>query len=552
MAFQKIDTSKSLLTEILIRWHIGDWKYLAEIDTKNIEHNSEKWLITIFKAAALFQLGLFDDARCLVCLALKLGADIKLLALIIFSGTHNSLGRAYFLLDCESRARFHIKEAMSVKCLDIDGILLFPARFVQQENQITKINLLHNFKKMQFESKQTKDQLQVKHSRIKEKINQAKQARKEKKYLLANELLSEILSISPDNFSALKEKAIIYAAQQQWELSVKEYDKLLQVQTETENAIRARSLMKINLNLLDEAISDLMHAKALGFDNSNIKYQLATAYRDNKQWQEAENTVRELCSNDPNFLLDLSFATFVADLLRKRGKVKEGYGLLVFFVTNAQLQGHEIPLNTKAILGELKRAINSPTQTIELSRHYYDAIYAQSEKYQNDAEFSIYTPAWDKVIETFKKEHFRSVLDVGCGPGQFAEYLLRKIPHVYYQGIDYSQTAIEAARLRCTTAQFYVNDLMHDDILKEFEADVYVVLEVLEHIEHDLDLLSRLKKNKKIIMSVPNFDAIGHVRFFSSQNEIYERYSKKIIISSIDTISLKKRSSLFLVNGVIR
>jgi SAM-dependent methyltransferase len=325
-----------------------------------------------------------------------------------------------------------------------------------------------------------------------------------------------------------------------------EYDRLLQTQVETESAILARSLMKKNADLLEEAISDLEHAKALGFYNSRIAHQLALAYRDNQQWEEAESTVRDLLTKDTAYLENIANATFVADLLRKRQRVKEAYGLLTVIVEQAQAEGKEVPLNTQAILQELQHAANQPEYCQEVSRYYYDAIYAQSEKYQADPEHSVYLPVWGKVVAILKQEGVQRVLDIGCGPGQFAEYLLKQIPDIHYQGVDFSQTAIETARLRCPTAQFYVKDLMQEEALKEFKADAFVMLEVLEHIEKDLELIARIPIGQKVIFSVPNMDSFGHVRFFVDCAAISNRYDDCFDAINIETVILSGRSKIHL------
>lgn len=549
MSSQQIDLFQSLLTESLIHWHIGDWEYLIGIDSEDIAQHSEKCLIASFKAAALFQQGALNDARVWVSKALDWGIEPNVLVRTLLSGAHNSLGRAYFLTDSEPQAQIHIKEAMHIGSIDLDSSLLYPARFMQQKNQVIS-KRLNSFSEVKKSSKLTKEQLQVRQQQIKEKLEKAQKARTEKKYQLAEQLLSEILEINPVHLLAIKESAILHANQQQWMKSITEYDRLIKIQTETENSIRARSLMKKNANLLQEAIAELEHAKALGFYNSKIAQQLAVAYRDNQQWNEAENEIRELCISDPIYLQNLPFATFFADVLRKREKVKEAYGLLKIVVKQAQEEGQEIPLNTQAILDELQRTVSLPEHVREVSRYYYDAIYAQSEKYHIDSTHSVYLPVWEKVINLLKNEKVQCVLDIGCGPGQFAEYMAKETPKINYQGVDYSQIAIETARLRCPSAIFHIKDLMQEEKIN-FEADTFIILEVLEHIEKDIELLSKIPKKQKIIFSVPNRDSFGHVRFFKSAEDVIERYNKYFHRLNIQKVDLSANSCIFLGMGTI-
>lgn len=554
MVQQQLEASNSLFIESMVRWHIGDWEYLAEIGTEDIVQHPKKCQMAMFKAAALFQQGAVDIASIWAKQAMGWGGDAKMLARIMLSGTHNSLGRCALLTGKAPQAQTHIKEAMRIGCMELDEVLLYPARLMQQKKQISansKLGLPHT-KEAQPTPKLTREQLQAQQQQIKEKFDQAKQARTEKDYRLAEKLLSEILQINPSHLLALKERARNQAEQQQWMASVTEYDRLLQTQVEAENTILARSLMKKNADLLDEAIADLEHGKALGFYSTRIAHQLAIAYRDNQQWKQAESTVRELYNNDPEYLRNLPFATFVADLLRKRKKVKEAYGLLKVVVEQALTEGEEISLNTKAILEELQRTVNLPEYMQEVSNQYYDTIYAHSEKYQVDAEHSTYLPVWEKVVALLKQEGVLNILDVGCGPGQFAEYIIKQIPQINYLGIDYSYKAIEAARSRCPTAQFHVKDLMVEGALDVFDADLFIILEVLEHIERDLDLIKSLPKGKIVIFSVPNMDSAGHVRFFRDIHEVENRYGGFCNINSAVTINLKGRSKIFLIHAVTK
>lgn len=552
MKYPTSSTPNSLRAECLMRWHVGDWEYLSELDGESIAQHPDKALLATLKSAALFQQGETTAARQMAKQAMDWGAEPKAFMRIFASGAYNSLGRAALLADLDMQAESHFKQAMRIGSTELDGTLLYPARLIQQKRQIqskceelTPCGVLPP----QPARVETKEALLEQQQQIKTKLNLAKKARSEKDYLMAEQLLSEILEIDPNQLFALKECAKLKSAQQQWDAAIEEYNRLLKTQSETESAILARSLMKKNSDLLEEAIADLEHAKVLGFYNSQIAHQLAVAYRDNQQWEEAEQTVRNLLMRDSAYLHTMAFVTFVADLLRKRQKVQEAYGLLTTIVEQTQAEGKEIPFRTQAILQELQRTAGQPDYSQEVSRFYYDAIYAQSKTYQTAGEHSAYLPVWEKVVETLKREGVRRVLDIGCGPGQFAEYLIQKIPSLHYQGVDYSETAIEKARVRCPMAEFHILDLMQDDALKEFEADVFIILEVLEHIENDLELIARIPAGQKVVFSVPNIDSFAHVRFFRDGAAILKRYGEYFAGLMTDTVVLAGRSKIHLAVG---
>ena len=544
----------NLRAESLMRWHLGDWSYLCELDEQSIAQHPDKALLATLKSAALFQQGDMSSARELAKQAQDWGGEHKMLERTFLSGVQNSLGRAAMLAGMEQRAAGHILQAMRAAEVELDGALLYPARLMQQKRQIkakAHPNSTHG-EQAKPAAKPSDEQLQEQQQQIRLKLNQAKKARTENNYQLAEQLLTEILQLDPNQPCALKERARLTSAQQQWNAATEDYTRLLKTQSETESAILARSLMKKNSDLLEEAIADLEHAKALGFYNSQIAHQLALAYRDNQQWQEAEQTVRDLLIQDPAYLHTMSFATFVADLLRKRKKVQEACVLLSTVVEQAQADGKEIPLNTQAILQELQYAAGQADCSPEVSRHYYDTIYAQSEKYQADPEHSAYLPVWEKVVGILKQDGVKQVLDIGCGPGQFAEYLIKNIPGINYTGVDYSQTAIETGRLRCPTAQFYVKDLMQEGALEEFQADVFIILEVLEHINQDLELIARIPGGQKVIFSVPNMDSFGHVRFFKDTQAVLKRYGECMASLVNETVVLAGRSKIHLANAIMK
>lgn len=127
-------------------------------------------------------------------------------------------------------------------------------------------------------------------------------------------------------------------------------------------------------------------------------------------------------------------------------------------------------------------------------------------------------------------------MDLGCGPGQFAEYL-RDLGFRYYLGIDFSRVAIETAEkkfVRYDDFRFIMADLRTCPIP---EADCYVLCETLEHLENDATLLSKLPEGKVIVGSVPSFDCKGHVRFFGHMDEVKERYEKYINFEKLEMIN---------------
>lgn len=108
-----------------------------------------------------------------------------------------------------------------------------------------------------------------------------------------------------------------------------------------------------------------------------------------------------------------------------------------------------------------------------------------------------------KIVEPYQGQ---KILDAGCGDGRLCYDLLKFNLAVY--GVDYSQRAIDFAKIFCPGAHFQVCNLMEDCPDEDF--DYIVLMEVLEHFEPDkieqvLSNLSRCLKDKgKLVITVPS------------------------------------------------
>ena len=168
----------------------------------------------------------------------------------------------------------------------------------------------------------------------------------------------------------------------------------------------------------------------------------------------------------------------------------------------------------------------------QLENTWYDEVFAQGGSEQmyflNYAETPWY-PVWKQISLILSQNSINQVLDIGCGPGQFANCLLDEIPNIKYTGLDFSQTAINFANQLNPTASFIVADAV-DYNYSSLEYDAVVITEFLEHVHGDLTVLEKLKSNSLILATLPNMDSEGHVRFLSKDyaeaiQQIQERYS---------------------------
>jgi 2-polyprenyl-3-methyl-5-hydroxy-6-metoxy-1,4-benzoquinol methylase len=179
----------------------------------------------------------------------------------------------------------------------------------------------------------------------------------------------------------------------------------------------------------------------------------------------------------------------------------------------------------------------------EFPASYYDSHFLENRHFQVHYKDSPYYVAWTQVIRFLKRIKPDSILEIGCGTGQLAEYL-RDEGFTNYEGFDFAHEAINMARKR-VNMNFYWGNALDKGLYRKYFA-VVICLEVLEHIEQDLQVLENIPPGTEIIFSVPNFDAPSHVRWFTSPRQLKKRYFRNIDIRDIVPIG-----NLFICRGTI-
>src|SRR5947209_3200198 len=117
----------------------------------------------------------------------------------------------------------------------------------------------------------------------------------------------------------------------------------------------------------------------------------------------------------------------------------------------------------------------------EVGSDWYDQAYRDVEEYRRPYTQSRYYFIWTVIVDRVRRGGARRVLEIGCGPGQLAAFLLDSGVDEYL-GLDFSPTAIEMARANAPRGRFEVGDARSTDVHSEFEHDVVICTEVLEHI----------------------------------------------------------------------
>ena len=160
--------------------------------------------------------------------------------------------------------------------------------------------------------------------------------------------------------------------------------------------------------------------------------------------------------------------------------------------------------------------------------------FEQSAKYYNDhlkkilkKEYRWYD-LYEEASRLLPPPDNRTIVDLGCGVGGFAELLFKK-GYKNVLGIDFSTYGVQVCQERIPNFTFRVGDVRSSVTLKKLRGySIFTILEVLEHINGDMDLLYSIPSKSIVIFSVPNKDHGSHVRFFNNANEVMERYKKVV------------------------
>ncbi|MDE0940251.1 MAG: hypothetical protein OSA43_09870, partial [Pirellulales bacterium] len=66
--------------------------------------------------------------------------------------------------------------------------------------------------------------------------------------------------------------------------------------------------------------------------------------------------------------------------------------------------------------------------------------------------------------------------------------------------------------------------------------DCVLIMEFLEHVEQDIDVLTRVRPGTTVLATVPNFAHEGHVHHFNSVAEVESRYSS--VLSQLNVVAV--------------
>ncbi len=203
-------------------------------------------------------------------------------------------------------------------------------------------------------------------------------------------------------------------------------------------------------------------------------------------------------------------------------------------------------------LRQIRRASRKPIVGQERDASWYDQTFLDYGHYRVHYTESPYYPLWTVIVDRMLRAEVNTLLDLGCGPGQFALMMHdRGIPH--YVGLDFSGEQIAYAQQLCPDYEFVQADILVLENWRDRQFDTILSTEFLEHVERDLYVIENMPPGIRFYGSVPNFPAEGHVRYFSTVDEVRERYGSYFDDFRVDKILRRETGNgFFLMEGVKR
>lgn len=175
---------------------------------------------------------------------------------------------------------------------------------------------------------------------------------------------------------------------------------------------------------------------------------------------------------------------------------------------------------------------------------WYDASFEQSTHWRSHYSESEYYFLWAVIADRIVRENVESILEIGCGTGQLA-CLLRDKGICKYYGFDFSAKRIEQAKQVCPEFSFSLQDAFETDLFTTTDYEAVICTEFLEHVERDIEVLSRIRSNTIFYGTVPNFPFTSHVRYFQSESEVISRYKRYFTNLHVDVFLSNASGKIF-------
>ena len=201
---------------------------------------------------------------------------------------------------------------------------------------------------------------------------------------------------------------------------------------------------------------------------------------------------------------------------------------------------------TKNLLAARAKRIAQNAPTEEKGPEWYDTAFEQNDHWRSHYTQSPYYFLWTILAERIKHAGVTSILDIGCGSGQFASFMYDQGIQQYH-GFDFSAKRIAHARSTCPGFTFSQEDAFQTNLFTSYKYDTVVCTEFLEHVEGDLTILHRIRRGTRFYGTVPNFPFTSHVRHFKSTAEVELRYRAYFQKLQVDAVLANKLGKTFYI-----
>jgi SAM-dependent methyltransferase len=180
-----------------------------------------------------------------------------------------------------------------------------------------------------------------------------------------------------------------------------------------------------------------------------------------------------------------------------------------------------------SILEQNRQAINATLRTPEQRQFFSPAAYGHHQ---------VTVTALMRYVQG-------KCIDIGCGDMVYKELVLQLKHVTHYDGFDKDQRTEDIT---------FVGDVHHMDAIQDASYDSAICLEVLEHVQNPLQVLSEIarimKKGGKLVVSVP------HLSRLHEEPYDFFRYTKYGLCSLLENagfhvLTLESRGGLFSFLG---
>jgi SAM-dependent methyltransferase len=186
---------------------------------------------------------------------------------------------------------------------------------------------------------------------------------------------------------------------------------------------------------------------------------------------------------------------------------------------------------------------------IEYGAGFYDDSFDTDDRWRKPYWKLGWYGSWAVIADRVMSRDGAKVLDMGCGAGHLSRLLAdRGLQH--YVGFDFSVKRLEQARVLVPEFRFEVADASTTDLFDTVEFNTVVCTEFLEHLDGDLEILARIHSGARVLGTVPNYDAHGHVRFFDTKDEVEQRYRPSFATLSVTQVRNAGDDAEWLIDGV--